>query len=118
MPSGGSVKLVLKEPFYLGLGVCSHEKDLIETAVFSNVDVTHLPSLPAKPTLYSTLETVTVASTDRRAVRVFAEHIEAPNWTADGALIYNSGGKLYRIPAIGGEPVPIDSGFANRCNND
>ena len=118
MPSGGSAKLVLTEPFYIGLGVCSHEKDLVETAIFSNVEITPLPPLPAKPTLYSTLETVTVASTDRRAVRVFSEHIEAPNWTADGALIYNSGGKLYRIPAAGGEPVPIDSDFANRCNND
>ena len=51
-------------------------------------------------------------------MRVFAEHIEAPNWTADGSLIYNSGGKLHRILATGGEPTTIESGFANRCNND
>ena len=30
-----SVKL--QEPFYVGLGVCTHDKDTSETAVFSNV---------------------------------------------------------------------------------
>ena len=31
--------------------------------------------------------------------------IEAPNWLRDGkTLIYNSGGRIYRIPAAGGKP--------------
>jgi hypothetical protein len=34
----GSIKLALREPFYIGLGVCSHNKDAAETAVFSNVE--------------------------------------------------------------------------------
>jgi Tol biopolymer transport system component len=45
--------------------------------------------------------------------------IEAPNWLRDGqTLIYNSRGHLYRIPATGGEPAVIDTGFATKCNND
>ena len=49
VPSGGSVKLSLTGPFYIGrLGVCSHEKDLVETAVFSHVEIAPLPPLPEK----------------------------------------------------------------------
>ena len=50
----------------------------------------------------------------------FSHLIEAPNWTPDGKwLIYNSGGKLYRIsPDSPGKPEQIDAGFADSCNND
>jgi Tol biopolymer transport system component len=52
-------------------------------------------------------------------VYVTPTRIEAPNWLRDGkALVYNSGGRLYRIPAAGGKPEVIDTGFATRCNND
>ncbi len=55
-----------------------------------------------RPVLYSTLETQTIASTDRRVVYVTPTRIEAPNWLRDGrALIYNSGGRIYRIPRRG-----------------
>ena len=46
-------------------------------------------------------------------------HLEAPNWTPDGkSLVFNSGGLLYKIQLHGGKPVQIETGFANRCNND
>jgi TolB protein len=35
----GSVTLTLKDPVYLGIGVCSHRASLVETAIFSNVVV-------------------------------------------------------------------------------
>src|SRR5271154_1420660 len=35
-PAGASTKLHLEGDFYIGLGVCSHDKDVTETAVFSN----------------------------------------------------------------------------------
>ncbi len=38
-PAGGSTRIALKEPFYVGIGVCSHDKDVVEKAVFSNVDL-------------------------------------------------------------------------------
>ena len=49
------------------------------------------------PVLYSTLETQTISSTDRRVVHVTTTRIEAPNWLRDGsALVYNSGGRIFR----------------------
>jgi hypothetical protein len=116
---GAAVRLVLEEPFYVGIGVCAHNKDVTEKAVFSRVDLNTPPRASERPVLYSTLETQTMASTDRRVVHVTASRIEAPNWLRDGAtLIFNSGGRIYRIPAVGGKPEAIDTGFATRCNND
>jgi Tol biopolymer transport system component len=69
--------------------------------------------------LYSALETQTISSTDRRVVHVAPTRVEAPNWLHDGsALIYNSGGRIWRVPVGGGLPEAIDTGFATRCNND
>ena len=118
--SGAAVRIAFQEPFYVGIGVCSHNKDVTEKAVFSNVELTSpLPTASARPVLYSTLETQAIASTDRRVVHVTPTRIEAPNWLRDGqTLIFNSGGRIYRIPATGGEPQAIDTGFATRCNND
>jgi len=118
--SGGSFKLPFKEPFYIGLGVCSHNNDTIETAIFSNVSIESLAPKPdSLKTLSSTLETISVASFDRRVVYHTGSHIEAPNWSPDGkSLIYNSTGQLYTIPADGGDPRLIPTGFAKRINND
>src|SRR5207245_1114232 len=37
--ASGSTRIALQEPFYVGIGVCSHDANVIEKAVFSNVDV-------------------------------------------------------------------------------
>lgn len=116
--SGAATRIEFKEPFYIGLGVCAHNKDISETAIFSSVSL-EAPLAPDKAVLYSTLETQSIASTDRRVTMVTTKHIEAPNWLSDNqTLIYNSGGRIYRIPATGGNPEVIDTGFATRCNND
>ena len=117
--SGAAVRVALEEPFYVGIGVCAHNKDVVEKAVFSNVELNTALTVPTKPVLYSTLETQSIASTDRRVVHVTPTRIEAPNWLSDGkSLIYNSGGRIYRIPVTGGKPEAIDTDFATRCNND
>lgn len=47
------------------------------------------------------------------------EVIEAPNWTPDGDwLVFNAGGKLFRIAVSGGEPEMIDTGELADLNND
>ena len=115
-PAGGSVRLELPETYYIGLAVCSHLHDVPETATFSEVELTPVAAAPT--TLYSTLETIDIASTDRRTVRVFDRWIEAPNWTADDRLIINGEGLLYAVPVTGGDAERIDTGFATRCNND
>ena len=116
--SGGAIRLSLTGTFYVGIGVCSHEKDLVETAVFSNVKI-GVPQTVSQPKLYSTLETIGIDSTERQVVYVAPEHFEAPNWSRDGSyLLFNREGQLQKIPAAGGAPEKIDTGFANRCNND
>ena len=114
------MRIAFEEPFYVGIGVCSHNKDVTEKADFSNVElVAPLPAVSGQTVLYSSLETQSIASTDRRVVFLTTSRIEAPNWLRDGnTLIYNSGGRIYQIPASGGEPKPIDTGFATKCNND
>lgn len=46
-------------------------------------------------------------------------HFEAPNWSRDGKfLIINANGKLEKISINGKKLGIIDTGFADRCNND
>ncbi|MCK4989521.1 MAG: PD40 domain-containing protein, partial [Bacteroidales bacterium] len=118
--SGGTFKLPFTEPFFIGLGVCAHNNDTIETAIFSNVRIESITEKPdSLKKIESTLETISIASFNRRVVYHTDNHIEAPNWSPDGkSLIYNSGGLLYKIPVEGGYPVLIPTGFARRINND
>ena len=69
--SGAAVRISLESPFYVGIGVCSHNKNVTERAVFSKVELTSpLPPPSSRPILYSTLETQAISSTDRRVVHV------------------------------------------------
>lgn len=116
--AGGSIRVAIHGEYYIGIGVCSHEKDLIEKAVFSNVKIEPLAA-SAQNTLYSTLETISIDSTDRRVTYVAHERFEAPNWSRDGSyLLFNRNGHIEKIAPAGGTPEQIDTGFANRCNND
>jgi TolB protein len=119
-PSGAAMRVPIKEPFYVGIGMCAHDKDVVETAVFSNVEVSK-PTFDsgAKRTIYSALETVAIASTDRHMIYSAPGRFEAPNWTREGAaLLFNSGGRIMQLPATGGKPQVVDTGFATQCNND
>jgi len=119
-PAGGSFKIRFSEPFYVGLGVCAHDNNALEKASFSNVEITSGKSNSAdKPVLESTLETIAIASKDRRVVFHTRDHIEAPNWSRDGNfLLFNRAGRICKLPVDGGEPQLLDTGFATRCNND
>jgi TolB protein len=118
--AGGWLRIPLQGTFYLGIGVCSHDKDAVEKAVFSNVELTTPPSVQAgQPALYSTLETIAIDSGDRRVAYLAPGRFEAPNWMLDGsALLFNRDGHIERLAVSGGKPEVIDTGFANRCNND
>ena len=118
--AGGWLRIPLQGTFYVGLGVCSHDKDVVEKAVFSKVELTQPAAAQAgKPTLYSTLETVEIDSTDRRVHYLAPGRFEAPNWTRDGeAFLFNRDGHIERLAVDGDSPVKIDTGLATRCNND
>jgi Tol biopolymer transport system component len=67
----------------------------------------------------SHLEVLDLASGQRRIIHSSDDIFEAPNWTRDGrALIYNSGGRLFRFDLATGTPAPIDTGDVIRNNND
>jgi TolB protein len=118
-PAGGSFRLSLSEPYYVGLGVCAHDDNALEKAVFSQVELTTESAASVRARLISTLETVPIASKDRRVVYTTTNLIEAPNWSRDGAALYFNGkGRIYRLPIEGGEAQSVDTGFAIRCNND
>jgi TolB protein len=113
--AGGSFRIRLEGNFYVGLGVCAHDNNAMEKALFSNVEIKQRP----QPVVESTLETVDISSKDRRVICTRRAHFEAPNWSTDGRyFLFNQGGRIYKLPVTGGEPQLLDTGFANRCNND
>jgi Tol biopolymer transport system component len=68
----------------------------------------------------SRLEIYDVETATRTVLKEYPYRVEAPNWTMDGrALVYNSGGKIYRIgidnPA---DDVQIPTGEIEGSNND
>ena len=119
-PAGGYLRIPFTGTFYVGLGVCAHNNKAIESAKFANVQLTPMTTpATAQPAMECSLETVAIASGDRRVVYRTRDHIEAPNWSRDGKFfLFNRSGRIYRLAATGDEPQPIDTGNQTRCNND
>jgi hypothetical protein len=118
--AGAFRRVQFTDPVYVGLGVCAHDDKAREQARFTQVQLRKTTARTgAKPVLHSTLEVVPIGSKDRRVVYHTLNHIEAPNWSPDGRFfLFNGDGRVWRLEAAGGDPVKIDTGFANRCNND
>jgi len=117
--SGASIRIPLSGEFYVGIGVCAHDKDVVEKATFSNVNLRALGPPPAQPVLQSTLETISVSSTDRKVVYHAEGRFEAPNWSRDGSyFLFNRNGHIEKLPVAGGKPEIINTGLADRVNND
>jgi TolB protein len=115
----------LDGPVYVGLGVCSHDEKVLETAVFSNVSIQELPSTASRPNPENVRSTISIYDLESKTVRVayMADKLwEAPNWSPDGKyLIANSGGVIYRFMLdANGEAQPqklaLDEAYV--CNND
>ncbi|MBS1916683.1 MAG: TolB family protein [Bacteroidetes bacterium] len=114
----------LGDDVYIGLFVGSHNADVMETGVFSNVSIT----IPLKGesdgntqmTLGSNLELLDIASGKREVIYHVPYSIQAPNWTPDGkSLIFNDAkGLLYRFDLATKNIIPINTGTVTRNNND
>jgi Tol biopolymer transport system component len=60
-----------------------------------------------------------IATATEKVLLTVESRIEAPNWDPDGtSLLVNGGGRLMRVPLDKPRLVPLNSGFAVRCNND
>jgi TolB protein len=121
-PAGGVVRVEFNGPFYVGLGVCAHNNTAFETAVFANVELLKGAAVAASapPKQLCTIETIEVASLNRKVIHTTEDHLEAPNWSRDGAtLLFNGGDRLiHRLPVAGGKPETVNTGPETRVNND
>jgi TolB protein len=121
-------ELDLGDDVLVGLFLCSHRADVQEKAIFRDVRIIRPPQVgyvPYRDYIGSHLEILNVHTGRLQRIHSSAEPFEAPNWTPDGAaLIYNisgSGagrGRLERFDLAKRMSTPIDTGFANRNNND
>ena len=116
------VSIDLGNQVYVGLFVCSHNKDVIEKAMFDNVRITRpAPDnfVPYRDYIGSDLEIMDVTSGQRSIIYTASDSFQAPNWTKDGrALIFNRNGRLYRFDLKAKQPAAIETGFATNNNND
>jgi hypothetical protein len=114
--------LDLGHELYVGLYLCSHEEDVVEHAVFSNVRIV-VPVQEGfsreKDRLGSHLELLDIPGGRREVIYSAGDVFEAPNWMRDGsALIFNRGGRLYRFDLESRTPELIDTGSVVHNNND
>jgi Tol biopolymer transport system component len=114
--------LELGDEVYVGLFVCSHDASTSERAVFDNVRIVEPAAadfVPYQDYLGSRLEILDLGTGKREIVHTSPDSLQAPNWTTDGkALIYNSGGLLYRFDLATQTTEILDTGFADNNNND
>ena len=98
----------LGDDVVIGLYVCSHNKNVEETAVFSNVRVTVPASahfVPYRDYIGSDLEILDVQTGERKVIYHTNDSMQAPNWTRDGKArvqVYQSwqGHRITRHPRI------------------
>lgn len=114
--------LDLGDDVYVGLFICSHNANVSEQADFNNVRiVTPAPKtlVPYRDYLGSAIEILDIDNGNSKIIYQIPKSLQAPNWTQDGkSLIYNRDGILYNFDLASGTPTPINTGVANKNNND
>ncbi len=118
----------LGDDVYAGLFVCSHDPNVIETAIFRGVRIIRPVKegfVPYKDFIGSVLEILDVHNGKLEKIYESAQPFEAPNWTRDGgSLIYNISGRaegwgqLNRFDLGTRKPSPLNTHPNNRNNND
>ncbi len=116
----GAWSVPMPDPVYTGIAVSAHNAKTLETALVSNLSLTERPvAQGTKRVQETTLETLTVATGERKVVYRNKSRFEAPNWSPDGRLFYiNGDGRIWTLPTAGGELSALNTGVATRCNND
>jgi Tol biopolymer transport system component len=114
--------LDMGDDVYVGLFICSHNPDVVEKAEFNNVRIV-VPApktlVPYRDYLGSSIEILDLETQNSRIIYQIPKSLQAPNWTQDGkSLIYNRDGTLYNFNLATNTPTPINTGAANKNNND
>jgi TolB protein len=114
----------LGDEVYVGLFVGSHNADVVETGVFSNVRLTvpfkGVADQRTQMTLGSNLELLDVASGKKDIIYTVPYSIQAPNATVDGrSLVFNDyKGLIFRLDLTSKTVTPINTGTVTNNNND
>jgi hypothetical protein len=115
--AGGSAWVDIGDSFYVGIGVCSHDKDAEAKAAFSNVELETTFKRAKLKAKFSTVETV-MLSGDARTAAVSPKHVLSPGWSADGKTVtYEADGHDEQAPFEPlrtatpiGAPLPAQTG--------
>lgn len=107
---------------YAGIYVCSHNKDVVETAQFDNVRIV-IPAkddfVPYRDYIGSYIETLDVLNGSRKIVYVEDASLQAPNFLPDGKhLLYNSKGLIYTLNTENRTVTIINTDHVKQNNND
>lgn len=113
----------LKDSVLVGMFICSHNPDVVEQARAWNVRIDRPVSDDYRPGregwLGCRMEIMNVFDGMRKVIFEKPGRFEAPNWMPDGGkLLFNMDGSLYKIPVGGGELEKLNTGFADKNNND
>lgn len=113
----------LGDEVYVGLFICSHNKDVTEKVAFDNVGII-IPAkedfVPYRNYIGSNIETMDVITGTRKILYTDpSKSLQAPNWAIDGkSLIYNTGGLMYRFDIQNHTSALINTGKVKNNNND
>lgn len=112
----------LGQEVYIGLFLGSHNKDVVEKGIYSDVRIT-VPApkslVPYREYLGSNVELLDITSGKREIIYYSSKSLQAPNWTKDGkSLIYNCEGLMYNLDLRTKKPQVINTGMVNKNNND
>jgi TolB protein len=120
---GSTESVALPNEVFAGLFICSHNPEVSEEGVAWNVRIDKPVPEDYNPDrqgyIGCRLETMNVFDGKRKVIRESKGRFEAPNWMPDGKrLLFNENGSIYTISVLGGETTKINTGVANRNNND
>jgi len=114
--------VAIGDEVYVGLFICSHNKDVTEKVTFDNVRLikpAKAAFVPYKDYIGSNLEIMDIATGKRRIIYSSPLSLQAPNWTKDDkSLIYNSNGLLYRFNLKNHTLQVLNTGSVKQNNND
>lgn len=113
----------LSDEALAGLFICSHSPDASEEMKVWNVRIDQPVAEGYNPGkegyLGCRLELLDVTTGVRKVIHEAPGRFEAPNWMPDGKnLLFNQDGSIFRLPIEGGTPEKLNTGTADRNNND